>query len=209
MQYKLEQPIEASIDTGKYQCVVKWSNGSFVADEPEKMGGKAMGPDPYTLLLSSLATCTLVTLRMYIDRKGWDIPTISVQTNIYEEIVDGSKRTTIDRDIHLPTGISTEMKEKLLEIAKACPISKILESPSNIRTYMYHEEEVEKKILYKEGDVTVVWKPDLCKHSGRCVKGLPGVFNVQARPWVNMQGASGEEIMRQVEKCPTGALSLK
>ena len=60
---------------------------------------------------------------------------------------------------------------------------------------------------YTNGEVTVVWKPDLCIHSANCVNGLGEVFNTQARPWVNMQGASSERIIAQVQMCPSGALS--
>jgi uncharacterized Fe-S cluster protein YjdI len=60
---------------------------------------------------------------------------------------------------------------------------------------------------YTNGEITVVWKPDLCIHSTNCVTGLGEVFNAQARPWVNMQGATSEQIRVQVEKCPSGALS--
>ena len=60
---------------------------------------------------------------------------------------------------------------------------------------------------YKNGDITVVWKPDSCIHSGLCFKGLLQVFDPRARPWVNMEGADTEAIIAQVEKCPSGALS--
>ena len=78
MQYKLDKPVHGTIGTEKYQCSIEWRNGKFIADEPVTAGGKDTGPDPYTLLLSSLASCTLVTMRMYIDRKGWDISEIAV-----------------------------------------------------------------------------------------------------------------------------------
>src|SRR4030095_1893589 len=73
MKYKLEKPIHATIGNEKYQCAIEWRNGKFIADEPVMSGGKDSGPDPYALLLSSLASCALITMRMYIDRKGWDI----------------------------------------------------------------------------------------------------------------------------------------
>lgn len=62
---------------------------------------------------------------------------------------------------------------------------------------------------YSNGEVTVVWKPGLCTHSANCARGLREVFNPKARPWINMQGASTEQIREQVAKCPSGALSLK
>lgn len=60
---------------------------------------------------------------------------------------------------------------------------------------------------YTNGEVTVVWKSDACVHSGICVKGLPSVFDVNSRPWINMEGASTEEIIQQVQACPSGALT--
>lgn len=60
---------------------------------------------------------------------------------------------------------------------------------------------------YSNGEVTIVWKPEVCIHSAMCVNGLPGVFNSKARPWINAEGASTDEIVAQVKKCPSGALS--
>lgn len=62
---------------------------------------------------------------------------------------------------------------------------------------------------YEKGGVTVVWKSDLCIHSEKCFRGLPGVFNPKERPWINMEGASVEDIVNQVGRCPSGALSIK
>ena len=62
---------------------------------------------------------------------------------------------------------------------------------------------------YTNGEITVVWKPDLCIHSANCVEGLGSVFNSEARPWINMNGATSEQIVSQVAKCPSGALSIK
>ena len=61
---------------------------------------------------------------------------------------------------------------------------------------------------YTNGEVTVVWMPKLCIHSEKCVQGLGTVFNVKEKPWVNMEGASSAEIVAQVAKCPSGALSM-
>lgn len=61
---------------------------------------------------------------------------------------------------------------------------------------------------YSNGEITVVWQPDLCIHSTKCFKGLSAVFNPQQRPWINMEAASTEEIRKQVEQCPSGALSF-
>jgi uncharacterized Fe-S cluster protein YjdI len=67
------------------------------------------------------------------------------------------------------------------------------------------EKDITKK--YTNGEVTVVWKPSVCIHSTLCWKGLSEVFNPHNRPWVNMDGAATANIIDQVNKCPSGALS--
>jgi uncharacterized Fe-S cluster protein YjdI len=67
------------------------------------------------------------------------------------------------------------------------------------------DKDITKK--YSNDDITVVWKPKVCIHSAICFKGLPGVFNPKKRPWVTIEGGSSEEIMAQIDKCPSGALS--
>lgn len=61
---------------------------------------------------------------------------------------------------------------------------------------------------YSNGEVTILWKADLCTHSGNCVRGLPEVFDLKSKPWINAKGASTEKIIDQVSKCPSGALSI-
>ena len=60
---------------------------------------------------------------------------------------------------------------------------------------------------YTNGEVTVIWKPEVCIHSAICFRGLPKVFDPRKRPWVTPEGATTEEIVAQVQKCPSGALS--
>lgn len=65
----------------------------------------------------------------------------------------------------------------------------------------------EKKIQYSNGEVTVVWKPGLCQHSGNCVRALPEVYKPKERPWIQIENATTEELKAQVATCPSGALS--
>lgn len=61
---------------------------------------------------------------------------------------------------------------------------------------------------YSNGEVTVVWKSELCTHSGNCVRGLPEVFQPKERPWIKTEAASTEALVEQVKQCPSGALSF-
>jgi putative redox protein len=132
MENLLENDIEGKIGTQKYYAEIAWRNGVLIMDEPEKIQGKDLGPDPYTTLLASLAGCTLSTLRMYIDRKGWDIPSITVRLNMFQE--QNPIKTVMQRDITFAENIADDVKERLLLIAKKCPVSKILENNIEINT---------------------------------------------------------------------------
>lgn len=61
---------------------------------------------------------------------------------------------------------------------------------------------------YSNGEVTVIWQPAKCMHSGNCVRGLPEVFNTKETPWIKVQNSTTEKIIDQVKECPSGALSF-
>jgi len=66
----------------------------------------------------------------------------------------------------------------------------------------------EKKIQEHENDnIKVQFNPNICEHAAECVKGLPGVFDVKKRPWINVEGGSAADIAKVIDRCPTGALS--
>jgi len=62
---------------------------------------------------------------------------------------------------------------------------------------------------YSNGETTVIWEPKKCLHTGICLRGLPKVFNLGQRPWVNMTAASSQEIIDLVDECPSGALTIE
>jgi putative redox protein len=133
MENLLENNITGKIGTQKYLCTISWRNGTFVMDEPESIEGKDLGPDPYSTLLASLAGCTLSTLRMYIDRKGWHIPEINISLNLSQEN-NPELTTTITRSITFSNTIEEDIKNRLLIIAEKCPVSKILKNTVSINT---------------------------------------------------------------------------
>jgi uncharacterized Fe-S cluster protein YjdI len=67
---------------------------------------------------------------------------------------------------------------------------------------------MQKTFKYPNGEITVIWKPDVCTHSGICARGLPGVFDPKRKPWIDMSQAETQQIIEQVKKCPSGALSI-
>ena len=65
----------------------------------------------------------------------------------------------------------------------------------------------QKTFHYFNGEVTVVWKPEVCIHSGNCFRGLPEVFKPREKPWITPEVSTTEKIITQVKKCPRGALT--
>ncbi len=61
---------------------------------------------------------------------------------------------------------------------------------------------------YSNEDITVIWQPSICIHSGICARGLLDVFNPGRKPWIDLTKAETERIREQIKKCPSGALSF-
>jgi uncharacterized Fe-S cluster protein YjdI len=62
---------------------------------------------------------------------------------------------------------------------------------------------------YSNGEVTVVWEAEKCIHSAKCVKSLPNVFQPNERPWIKIDAASTDELVKAIKKCPSGALTYQ
>lgn len=60
---------------------------------------------------------------------------------------------------------------------------------------------------YKHNGLVVLWQSALCIHCKKCIEGLPSVFNLTQRPWIQLDKASEEEVIKQVSECPSGAIS--
>ncbi|NER11481.1 Uncharacterized Fe-S cluster protein YjdI [Muriicola jejuensis] len=69
------------------------------------------------------------------------------------------------------------------------------------------EKEIVKE--YERPGLAVIWKPRKCIHSGVCVKTLPSVYKPEEKPWVNPENASVEALVKQIDRCPSGALSYR
>ncbi|MGO4572028.1 OsmC family protein [Microvirga sp. 2TAF3] len=101
------------------------------ADEPKSLGGTDTGPSPYELLLASLAACTSLTLRMYADRKGWELGRIEVDARFRRD-EDGVE--SIDREVVLGGNLTPDQQARLAEICEKTPVTKTLKRGTPIAT---------------------------------------------------------------------------
>ena len=117
-----------------YQQEIIAGDHVLFADEPVAAGGDDTGPNPYELLLGALGACTSITLEMYARRKGWDLKHVEVElthTKDYAKDCEDcpDKPTRIDRitrRIRLGGALDAEQRQRLMEIAKRCPVHQTL-----------------------------------------------------------------------------------
>jgi putative redox protein len=114
---------------GRYQQEVIAGQHHLLADEPASVGGADAGPAPFDLLMAALGSCTSMTLRMYAERKELPVRKISVALSHERLEIDGSLRDRINRTITLEGDLSTEQRQRMLEIANKCPIHRALSQP--------------------------------------------------------------------------------
>lgn len=117
---------------GPYQQQVSAGRHTLVADEPQAMDGDDAGLAPFDFLLAALGSCTSITLRMYAQRKKLALTHVSVALSHEKIDVDGRKVDRIERRITLDGDLSSEQRERLLEIANKCPMYRTLQSDITI-----------------------------------------------------------------------------
>lgn len=135
---------QAVVRTGGkgYTTEIQAGKHNFLADEPTSVGGDDLGPTPYDLLLASLGACTGMTLRMYADRKGWDLQEVRVHLEHSKEYPTDAgmkedpkgKLDHIERILELEGNLDDKQRERLLQIADRCPVHRTLHSTIIVST---------------------------------------------------------------------------
>jgi putative redox protein len=105
----------------------------LVADEPVSHGGANTGPSPLTLLLSALAACTAITLRMYAQRKRWKLTAVEVEA----QLVRHGTESHIDRSISLHGELDESQTARLLDVSERTPVTLIVKGGVEVRTTLH------------------------------------------------------------------------
>ncbi|AMU94593.1 MAG TPA: OsmC family protein [Sphingopyxis sp.] len=118
----------ARIGKDRYRTEIDVGGHALIADEPPALGGGAVGPAPYDLLLASLGACTAITLRMYADRKGWPLESVEVGLRL-----SGREEKRIDRTLAI-VGLDDEQRARMADIAERTPVTLTLKAGLPIAT---------------------------------------------------------------------------
>ena len=134
--------VTASIGRDRYTTEIHASGHALLADEPSSVGGADKGPSPYELLMASLGSCTVMTLRMYADKKAWALEGVKCEllfARIHaRDCADCEQQEGMigrfTRTIALTGDLSEEQRTRLLEIANKCPVHRTLTSAIKVDT---------------------------------------------------------------------------
>ena len=116
--------VKASSTHQNYKTILQTKTQTFLADEPEDLGGSNLGPAPEDFLAASLAACTTITLKMYAQRKEWALDEVTV--NVTVDFKTNPGITLFKKDIFLRGNLTDEQKKRLYIIADKCPVNKAL-----------------------------------------------------------------------------------
>ncbi len=131
-----DEPFRTSLTAGDHH---------IIADEPANVeGGQNLGPDPYDLLLMSLGACTVMTMKMYAQRKNWELDNIYIELRHHKNHVEdcancdqpNAKIDFIEKEIIIKGELTDEQREKLLDISKKCPVHRTLLNETRIESTM-------------------------------------------------------------------------
>jgi putative redox protein len=123
---------------GKFQVVASIDSSRILIDEPAAIGGLGSGPNPYDLLAAGLGSCTVMTVRLYANRKGW--PLSRVRVRVTHDRPALSARDAFFREVLLDGPLDDAQRARLMEIADRCPVHLTLHGGSDITTRMVNGE---------------------------------------------------------------------
>lgn len=127
---------------GGFQVEISDGSHVWIADEPVELGGDYAGPGTYDLLLSSLAACTIITLHMYANRKGWPLESVEIKMSTEKVLArdcedcesdPNIKVDIIEKELKIQGDLDEDQLARLAQIADRCPIHRSLISETKIR----------------------------------------------------------------------------
>ena len=128
----IERVAVATIGHDPYYTSLVSTKHHLLADEPLENGGQDLAPAPTDFLRMSFASCTAITLRMFANRKAFNVDEIKV--SVSSEQREG--KTFFHRTVEISGSLTDEQRKRMLQVANACPIHKILTNPIEVDTIL-------------------------------------------------------------------------
>ncbi len=133
--------VTAKIGRDNYKTILTNGAHQVIADEPAPYGTDE-GADPYSLLLMALGSCVAITIRMYADRKKWELEGVEVelsQKRVHHSdcddcISDKGHVHLIEKKVKLIGNLDEKQRARLMEIVDKCPVNKTLLNEIKITT---------------------------------------------------------------------------
>jgi len=105
-----------------------------IIDEPTDIGGGNNGPTPIEYLLTAIGSCIAITLRMYAERKGWDLGKINVNVSQKNELTIKGAFKYLSEEISFEKDVTDDQRKRLLIIAGKCPVAKMVKNETIIES---------------------------------------------------------------------------
>lgn len=122
--------VHAKLAGTNYKVEITANGHALVADEPPSLGGTDAGASPFALVLAGLSACTVITLKMYVERKSWPVEDINAELSLHA----GEPRRRIARQIKVTGALSEDQLARLREIAERTPVTLALKDGFQIDT---------------------------------------------------------------------------
>jgi putative redox protein len=126
----------AAAEDPNYRQSLRCGRHEMLSDERPVRGGADAGPMPFEYLLAGLGACTSITLRMYAERKGWNIGAVAVSVALYQ----GKEGRTIERRVMLSAPLTAEQQARLSDICEKTPVTLVVKSGISLRTTLAAED---------------------------------------------------------------------
>ena len=124
--------ITVTSTTDRFRQQITTRQFHLTADEPTHLGGTDAGPTPTELVISGLGACKAITLKMYAERKGWPLEAVSADMQVSK--VAGRYKILVQ--LSLAGDLTSEQRDRLLEISNKCPVHKMLSPGADIETVL-------------------------------------------------------------------------
>jgi putative redox protein len=121
-----------TLSTDNYTAEAKSREHKYLVDTPIAKGGKDQGPTPVEYFLTAIGTCVAITLRVFAEKKEWDLGEICVTVTEKTRFTASGIEKIIHEEISVEKDISEIQMQALYKQAKACPVAQMVANQTKI-----------------------------------------------------------------------------